>query len=462
MPRIRTALARSFAPAALALALVAGGSASAAEVESGPVRPNVERVRKVAVEAPAARTRPACTKRRAVRGCRAGHRARVSIIGGYLPHASQWPWIVRIAPVGCGGTLIHPRVVVTAAHCVTDGTGRLDVAVEALTAILGRRTLSATSTGVELKVDRVLVHAAYRGDTLVNDVALLRLASPAQQPVATLGDSNDWRSPAVVMGWGRTAAGPSGPQSDSLLAVDLQLRVDAECAGPSPVPYVPAVMMCAGGSGTGTCKGDSGGPVMMGDGAGGGWELVGLVSFGHPQCDTNGTPSYFTWVAGATLRQWVVSGVAQILQPQTPPPGPVPPATVHTPAPPAPPVPARSDDLDRPALTTLLMWPTRFRAARRGPSAAAIAVGTTISYRVSEASRVTFRVVRCERKRGCRGAGTVGRVVHTGRAGANRLGFSGRVGGRRLRPGRYRLLASARDSAGHRSATERVEFRVVR
>ena len=80
-----------------------------------------------------------------------------------------------------------------------------------------------------------------------------------------------------------------------------------------------------------------------------------------------------------------------------------------------------------------------------------------VSYRLSEAARVTFRV---ERKRGTRFRLMKGRFVKTGRAGANSFRFSGKLRGRRLGAGRYRLVARAVDPSYERSATLRARFSV--
>ena len=55
-------------------------------------------------------------------------------------------------------------------------------------------------------------------------------------------------------------------------------------------------MLCAGGPGHDTCQGDSGGPLMLADGHDG-WRLLGITSFGSPQCDGS-SPSVYMWVAG--------------------------------------------------------------------------------------------------------------------------------------------------------------------
>jgi hypothetical protein len=53
-------------------------------------------------------------------------------------------------------------------------------------------------------------------------------------------------------------------------------------------------------------------------------------------------------------------------------------------------------------------------------------------------------------------------VQRLDRAGAGKLRFSGRIGGRALRPSRHRMLVTATDAAGNRSRTVRLRFRIAR
>jgi subtilisin-like proprotein convertase family protein len=142
------------------------------------------------------------------------------------------------------------------------------------------------------------------------------------------------------------------------------------------------------------------------------------------------------------------------------------------------PVPA-PPDLTRPVLSRLALRPRAFRAARRGPSIAARR-GSGVSYRLSEAATVRFRVERAAagrrsrgrcvrptrrnaRRRKCTRFVRLRRAfAHRGRAGVNRFRFTGRLGGRRLRPRRYRLTGVATDAAGNRSSPRRARFRIVR
>ena len=122
-----------------------------------------------------------------------------------------------------------------------------------------------------------------------------------------------------------------------------------------------------------------------------------------------------------------------------------------------------------------------FAAAGSGGSIARRApIGTKVTYRLSEAATVTFTVERptagrkvgrrCvapnrsnRRKPRCtRYVAVRGSFTHRGRAGSNSFKFTGRVGGRKLSPGSYQLVAVAKDAAGNRSAQKRANFRIVR
>lgn len=136
-------------------------------------------------------------------------------------------------------------------------------------------------------------------------------------------------------------------------------------------------------------------------------------------------------------------------------------------------------DLSRPQLSGLRLGSRRFRAAPRGGSIAA-AVGTRVSYTLSEPATTTFTVERARlgrkvgrrcvapnrrnrRARRCTRYSRVrGSFSHQGSAGANSFRFTGSVGLRALRPGQYRLVAVAMDAAGNRSKPARTNFRIVR
>lgn len=128
-------------------------------------------------------------------------------------------------------------------------------------------------------------------------------------------------------------------------------------------------------------------------------------------------------------------------------------------------------------LQRLALGPTAFRAARRGGSVGAAApVGTRVSMTLSTAARVAFRVERARagrRSRGrCRARGRGRRCVRWVRLkggfavdspqGTSAFRFTGRLRGRSLRPGAYRLVATPTGPSGSRGPARRARFRITR
>lgn len=138
-----------------------------------------------------------------------------------------------------------------------------------------------------------------------------------------------------------------------------------------------------------------------------------------------------------------------------------------------------------PQLLGLAFDRSAFSAAPSGPSVRASArrrrvYGARVSYRLTESAVTTFTVQRARpgrragrrcvaptrRNRAARRCTRFVRVRgsfrHSGRAGLNRFRFTGRIGGRRLAPGRYGLVARPRDAAGNLGSTARRPFRIIR
>jgi hypothetical protein len=125
-------------------------------------------------------------------------------------------------------------------------------------------------------------------------------------------------------------------------------------------------------------------------------------------------------------------------------------------------------DTVKPLLTALAISPPTFRAA----------IGATIFYSVSEQSAVVFRVERrlagrkskgrCVKpgkrnrshKKCTRYVRLKGSFAHSGPEGANGFKFDGRLKGKRLKAGRYRLVAVPNDAAGNRGAAKRTGFSI--
>lgn len=115
-------------------------------------------------------------------------------------------------------------------------------------------------------------------------------------------------------------------------------------------------------------------------------------------------------------------------------------------------------DTTPPVLSQVRLGATAFRPARQGLGFAASAapVSSLLGFFVSERSDLVGIVSRPRR-----GAPAIGAFVVTERAGAHRIKLSGRLNGRPLAPGRYRLTLIARDHAQNLSKQRRLRFTIL-
>lgn len=206
------------------------------------------------------------------------------IVGGSVAAPGAWPFQVQIqlnGGHGCGGSLLSERFVLTAAHCVR---GRSPAS---LSLRFGLHDQANPGPHVQTRgVSVVHVHPNYNPATLANDVAVLELDAPVPfgariQPLNLRRTDPAVGTGAFVTGWGRTGAG--APGSPVLKEALLPIEATATCNAAGTLPLtVTDTMLCAGyvGGEDGGCHGDSGGPLVIPVGYSGGWEQVGIVSWG--------------------------------------------------------------------------------------------------------------------------------------------------------------------------------------
>lgn len=243
------------------------------------------------------------------------------IVGGSRTTIARWPWqagILSSRSVSsgdgfdrqfCGGTVVAPTIVITAAHCLfNDNTGGFTDPVSDFSVVTGRTTLS-TNQGQEIPVFNYHwfvdsnKQRLYRPNSQRWDVVIVELAARSSAPaikIAGVGERSLWKAgeAGFVTGWG--ALRENGPFADQLRQAKLRMVSDSTCKARWGSEFHRDVMVCASTNGRDTCQGDSGGPLVS-PLAGGGFRLVGDTSFGVG-CARGNPPGVYGRLAANPIR----------------------------------------------------------------------------------------------------------------------------------------------------------------
>jgi len=242
--------------------------------------------------------------------------AQASVVGGKQATPGQFPWMAFVVDfidegaIACSGTVVAPRVILTAAHCVVDEQSG------ALRDATGYRVVTGVVNWTEparqvSEVTRLIPYPKFASQTArdgYGDVALLVLATPTTAPkirVESRSSSPFLRigTHAVVAGWGQTNFEQEG-FTESLMWAKTVVE-SSRCEGlwgricAIDFPKAKA----------GICHGDSGGPIVATGRKQHGWIEIGITEAVFDKCTTR-RPQLFTRTD--PISKWINSRIQMI------------------------------------------------------------------------------------------------------------------------------------------------------
>ncbi|WP_026970971.1 S1 family peptidase [Aliagarivorans marinus] len=227
------------------------------------------------------------------------------IVGGDAAVPDNFPFFTKVfrtsgqsAYLVCGGSIIDEEWVLTAGHCIYDGSSNGVYDASLFHIAVDPNGIDTTMEQL-YSVSEVYLHARYvhegqvsAGAELDYDFALLKLATPNNEvdPASfpALSDTPIYDSHVLlgedltIVGYGYTAGNAPSSVPDVLMQADIPLISRRECGRYWPGYEITGQMFCTFDRSKDACNGDSGGPVLYGQP--GSYQLMGVVSWGAQSC----------------------------------------------------------------------------------------------------------------------------------------------------------------------------------
>lgn len=234
----------------------------------------------------------------------------------------EFPWMAALSGESetggleyvCGGSLIHPSVVLSAGHCVHN---RVANKMRVRLGEWDTQTRNEIFAHSDHEVSQIIIHEDFGPMNLFNDIALLVLQVPAELSIVVnticLPPQNfrfEHNTYAIASGWGADLYEQKGLYRANLKKIDLPIVKMKTCQDNlratklGPRFKLNPSFMCAGGEkGVDTCTGDGGSPLVYPiDASHKRYYQAGIVAWGL-ECAQENVPGVYANVA--KFRSWI-------------------------------------------------------------------------------------------------------------------------------------------------------------